>query len=215
MEVQSPVTPRKVYFKSNICVVCGFNFIQKEITSTGIEIEKKFTNRKIKLTLERVAVIIQVISNFEAEHGQNGICTKCYGQVERVLRMQKDIEKSQKELNETRGGVRRSYNLTCSKSKSQTKREQYEKRLLQSPISDRSQKRARSDFPTNVSVVSMVTLPSFKELVSDMPTESTIAEVLHPKTARRSLPFTAQSESQGQETLETSLSGEVEVHEIF
>ncbi|CAC5383779.1 unnamed protein product [Mytilus coruscus] len=118
MDLKSPATPRRVYYLSNICVICGFSFIQTDITPSGHKVEKRLTNKKLKLSKERVDNIRKVIEVFEHEHGQiNGICITCYRHIEKVLKLQEELGSLQKELNDTRSGVRKAYNLTCSKTK--------------------------------------------------------------------------------------------------
>lgn len=217
MDLKSPATPRRVYYLSNICVICGFSFVQTDITPSGHKVEKKLTNHKLKLTRERVDNIKKVIEVFEHEHEQvNGVCKKCYRHIEKVLKLQEDLGSLQKDLNDTRSGVRMTYNLTCSKTKSESKRQSYEKRLLRSPLSQQPSKQQRTDFPTAVSVVTMMTLPTFPQILSGRQTDHTVAEIVPtPKKTRRSLSFTsppkttASQEEQKHE--QSSLVGEVEV----
>lgn len=208
MEVTSPRTPRKIYYNSNICVICGFSFIQTEVTATGRTIERNHTNKKLKLSDERVKKIKQVINNFIYEHEHiNGVCKKCYSHIEKVLKLHRDVESLEKELNETRSGVRRSYNLTCSKSKSQQK--QYEKRLL-SPISDRPEKMPKStEFPPP-STVTLVTMQTFQQYAAESnPSGSTVSEIVSSKTAKKSLFSRKAPEISDPKPID--LSGEVEV----
>lgn len=39
-----PLTPRRVYFNGNICIICGFCFVSKETDETGNITIKKYTN---------------------------------------------------------------------------------------------------------------------------------------------------------------------------
>ena len=115
MNQGSPLTPRRIYLSANICVICGFALFHTEITSTGQRIERKSLNIKLKLTDERIQNISNVIESFERELcGKNGICTKCYRNVEKVLHMQNDLIKLRKDLKGTRSSVRHSYHLTCT-----------------------------------------------------------------------------------------------------
>ena len=62
-QTEEPQTPRRIYYKANICVLCRFAFVQAEVTSTGETIEKKLVNKKLKLTLvteEKISAIRNV-----------------------------------------------------------------------------------------------------------------------------------------------------------
>ena len=131
MGFKSPFTPRRIYNRSNICVLCGFSCIQVEISSTGERTEKKFLNKKRKLTDERLKAITSVIDNFKHDSNisTNGVCLKCFRNVEKVLQMESGVHKLQKEIAMTRRTVNQKYQLALpSPSKQVT-----EKRLLKSP----------------------------------------------------------------------------------
>ena len=85
-EVKRPVTPRRIYYQSNICILCGFSFIQIEVLFTGQIVQKKYLNKKLKLTEERIKNITIVVSDFELEPTSiNGVCVKCYRHIEKVI----------------------------------------------------------------------------------------------------------------------------------
>ncbi|XP_052073799.1 uncharacterized protein LOC127711731 [Mytilus californianus] len=91
VESLSILTP----FVENRCIICGFTFIQKETTSDGLVITNKFTHRKLKLTTERLREIEKVVGNLQKKKkDDNGVCLKCYRAVERVLRLEKEAEKT-------------------------------------------------------------------------------------------------------------------------
>ncbi|CAC5384735.1 unnamed protein product [Mytilus coruscus] len=72
-----------------------FSFIQKETTSDGVVITNKSTHRKLKLTTERLREIEKVVGNLQKKKkDDNGVCLKCYRAVERVLRLEKEAEKT-------------------------------------------------------------------------------------------------------------------------
>jgi hypothetical protein len=101
MAVSGVGTPKRLYCQSNICVLCSFSFIQREITATGELVETKFLKKKLRLTEERIRKIKMVVESFEidsAHDERNGVCLKCYGKVERVLHLQEGREKLKAEL---------------------------------------------------------------------------------------------------------------------
>ena len=65
MAFRSPLTPRRIYYNSNICVLCGFAFVQSEVTSTGEKIDKKFFNKKLKLTDQRIKAVTAIVDGFD------------------------------------------------------------------------------------------------------------------------------------------------------
>ena len=52
---EEPQIPRRIYYKANICVLCGLAFVQAEVTSTGETIEKKLFIKKLKLTRKNIS----------------------------------------------------------------------------------------------------------------------------------------------------------------
>ena len=89
MEFESPATPHRLYYSSNICVLCGFTFVQTEVTATGEQKEIKFINRKLKITQEKIDIIRQVIGEFIHDlSSPNGVCKTCFRSIERVLRLE-------------------------------------------------------------------------------------------------------------------------------
>ena len=130
------------------------------------------------------------------------------------MRLYKDFQNLQKDLNESRSGVRRSYHLTRSQTKLHI-----EKRLLRSPFSEQpagKQLRSSTDFPSNISVVNIVQIPTFDTIVSDACTKKSFAlseSEINPKpaAARRFLPFSKDA-SQDIHVSSSSLVGEIEVH---
>lgn len=86
-------TPRRVYCRNNICVLCGFSFIQTDINDKGEKIEKKHFTLKYKLTDERVKNIKQVLQQFEVSSDRdvnNGVCHKCLKYVEKYVKCTKE-----------------------------------------------------------------------------------------------------------------------------
>jgi hypothetical protein len=59
--------PRKISIRTNSCVLCGFSFIETEITSSGERIVHKRFTQKVKLNPEKISIICDVISNFQLD----------------------------------------------------------------------------------------------------------------------------------------------------
>jgi len=53
-QTEEPQTPRRIYYKANICVLCELAFVQAEVTSTGETIEKTLFDKKLKLTRKNI-----------------------------------------------------------------------------------------------------------------------------------------------------------------
>ncbi|VDI02355.1 Hypothetical predicted protein [Mytilus galloprovincialis] len=100
MEAPSVESPSNLTeFVENLCVICGFLFIQKETKSDGIVITNKFLHRKLKLTSERFCEIEKVVGNLKRKKkDDNGVCRQCYRAVERVLRLEKEAKKTRARL---------------------------------------------------------------------------------------------------------------------
>lgn len=213
MEVKSPVTPRRIYYQSNICILCGFSFIQTEVLVTGQTVQKKYLNKKLKLTEERIKKITSVVNDFETEPTSiNGVCVKCYRHIEKVIQMQTDLAKMQTDLTEARHDVRKTYHLTCTKSAKKT-----EKRLrtCMSPLLQQQPlKYQKTTFTSELSVVHLLTIPTFDEMIHAPKGPSTTSLVGNvKKPTRRSLGFSYTSATE-KETLRKQgpdLEGEVKV----
>ena len=89
--VMAPMTPRRIYLKENVCIICGFCFETIETNTSGDAIVKKLNNLKLKLTTERVQNIEKIIESKENINydESKGICVKCNRSIERVLRLKK------------------------------------------------------------------------------------------------------------------------------
>ncbi|XP_046566551.1 uncharacterized protein LOC124275108 [Haliotis rubra] len=146
----STVTPKRIYCRSNICVLCGFSFVERSVSATGEEkIQKHFT-QKLKLNSERIEKIHLVIGDFEREpscEDSNGVCVKCFRRVENVFKMKKEIENQIESLNKSRKTVDNTL-LTLPSPRKQT----VTKRLLRSPHSGQEAKLSTATklFPTTV-----------------------------------------------------------------
>lgn len=78
-------TPKKTYSLCNMCIICGFSFIQTIKDSFGKEITKKYFDRKLKLTEERKKIISDAIGVDTYDVGNDtGVCQKCFRSVEKT-----------------------------------------------------------------------------------------------------------------------------------
>ncbi|XP_063396369.1 uncharacterized protein LOC134680974 isoform X2 [Mytilus trossulus] len=97
--MEAPRVEPLTKFVENICVICGFVFVQKETKSDGFVITNKFLHRKLKLTTERFCEIEKVVGNLQRKKkDDNGVCINCYRAVERVLRLEKEAKKTRARL---------------------------------------------------------------------------------------------------------------------
>ena len=90
---------KKTYFLGNICILCGFSFVQMIKQSDGTEITKKILDCKLKLTAERKFNIEQVTEINVSEEEGCGVCQKYYRPVEKVI-------KSEREIKELKGKIK-------------------------------------------------------------------------------------------------------------
>lgn len=193
------LTPRRIYYKANICVLCGFAFVQSEITSTGETIERNLFNKKLKLTDDKVKSIQHVLSEFQHDSvsSSNGVCKNCYRTVERIIKIEKEVEQLQIEISRSRSSVRTKYQLaTPSPTKSKI-----EKRLRISP-----EKTVKRPFPSSFKKVTVVNIPPIPTI---LPKTEKNEPVCKPLSVRRSLPFSTVENVQ--DKTDSSLEGEVEV----
>ena len=153
-QTEEPQTPRRIYYKANIRVLCGFAFLQAEVTSTGETIEKKLVNKKLKLTLV-TDVRRKNIGEFNHEciTSNNGVCKQFFRTIERINKAEKEVEELQKEIKTSRslplGLVRQKYQL-ATPSPTKTK---IEKRLRSVISPEKSNVEKRRSFPTTFSKV--------------------------------------------------------------
>lgn len=69
-------TPKKVYPLGNSCLVCGFSFIQKLVDSDGNTTIKKYLDKKLRLSVERLKIVKDVcnITNDVIFTSDTGVC---------------------------------------------------------------------------------------------------------------------------------------------
>ncbi|XP_062605755.1 uncharacterized protein LOC134267563 [Saccostrea cucullata] len=87
--VSSPRTPQRVYSLTNICCLCGFSFVVKEIDKEGNVQFKKLFRLKLKMTDEKRNVIQQVIP---ISSSAEGVCVKCFGKIEKIIKYRREID---------------------------------------------------------------------------------------------------------------------------
>ena len=153
-------TPRKISIRTNSCVLCGFSFIETEITSSGERIVHKRFTQKVKLNLEKISIICDVISNFQLDPDidkDNGVCVKCFRKVKNA-KYQKDSLKIREELTASRARVVQMTLNLPSPDKLQS-----EKRLLRSPATTQQSKQMKT-FPNTV-IKRVTNIPTFDMLL--------------------------------------------------
>ncbi|KAL3879942.1 hypothetical protein ACJMK2_032218 [Sinanodonta woodiana] len=82
-------------------------FLQMETSSDGRQKITKLYNPKLKINEERTLKIRSVLGKFEIDNigKNNGVCKNCYSCVERVIRMEKELERLKCDINATRRAV--------------------------------------------------------------------------------------------------------------
>lgn len=93
MATAIPKTPQKIYSTTNVCCLCGFSFLVKvKIKDGNIQI-KKFVKPKLRLTEEKQSQKSHTQKDTQTDLPPNaeGVCTRCYAKVEKVMRYKKEI----------------------------------------------------------------------------------------------------------------------------
>lgn len=91
-------TPRKTCVLSDVCILCGFSFIQIEKTDGGEKIHK-FFDIKLKLNKERVDNVKKITGLPDIDVATNaGVCKKCYRSVESILKTEEKKPDNQAEI---------------------------------------------------------------------------------------------------------------------
>ncbi|XP_052691418.1 uncharacterized protein LOC128169304 [Crassostrea angulata] len=86
--VSSPRTPKRVYSLTDICCLCGFSFVVKEIDREGNVQVKKLFRLKLKVTEEKRNIIQEVMS---IHSSAEGVCVKCFSKVENIFKYRREI----------------------------------------------------------------------------------------------------------------------------
>ena len=221
-------TPRKTLLLGNICVICGFSFVQKIKESDGRVVVKKFLDRKYKLTVKHKELIDRVIGFEIRSDGDQGVCQKCFRTVERLDRTDRENIAAKEKLRQSAETVQRTLLLSVIAS---PRRSEIAKRMARSPASSQPAKRLiRNEGDPVVAkqplmpitLVQPVVVKSFSDLtylptLAPRPTQvskvmdtqpSKIVPAAAPtKPVRRSLGFT-----QSASLVPPMLQGEVEVN---
>ena len=160
--VMAPMTPRRIYLKENVCIICGFCFETRETNTSGDVIVKKLNNLKLRLTAERVQNIEKIIESKENINFDEpkGICVKCNRSIERVLRLKNEVHSLTEHIKDA--NARTMQALTLALPSPARRVHQVEKRLARSPASE--QPRKLTKFPSNVFVVVPVEIKEFQDI---------------------------------------------------
>lgn len=84
------MTPIKIYNLSNVCVVCGFCFVNKKLDKEGKLTVENFLDKRLKLTHERIHILRNVCDTkgdlcFPTD---SGVCQTCFRNLEKVLKLE-------------------------------------------------------------------------------------------------------------------------------
>ena len=86
-------TPRRVYCRLNICLLCAFSFVQTEISASGEIKQTKLHNEKHRLNEDKVSKIKLVVSDFTydpVKDRDNGVCRKCFNSIEKIIKREQE-----------------------------------------------------------------------------------------------------------------------------
>ena len=84
-----PKTPQRIYSVNDVCCLCCFSFVVKEIDERGNSVVKKLHKLKLKLTDEKKTIVSQVV---ELPPQATGICVRCFAKVEKVIKYRNEID---------------------------------------------------------------------------------------------------------------------------
>lgn len=180
----APDTPRKTCVLSDICVLCGFSFIEYEKKENGELVAHKHFDRKLRFSNERQEHVYKVRGiNFS---DNSAACLKCYRSVESVLKS----EQKTKNIKEQICSMARKVNDTQLLQLLSPKRKTITKRMLRSPVITLS---AKKDKTLNIETFKHkpVHILPFKEITNTGVTDK-------PKIVRRSLEFRDPHANQGE-----------------
>ena len=152
-------TPRRVYCRLNICLLCAFSFVQTEISASGEIKQTKLHNEKHRLNEDKVSKIKLVVSDFTydpVKDRDNGVCRKCFNSIEKIIKREQELCELKKKVETSRAHVR-DFLLTLPSPR----KLKVEKRLLRSPaqhLPAKQQKQANFPQLANISVKKLVNL---------------------------------------------------------
>ena len=128
------LTPRKTNCLGNICIICGFSFVNTFIDTSGKKVTKKYFDKKLKLTDERKQAIITTLGPIEVDlGGDTGVCQKCFRAVERLNKIEKEATELRCDLKRSADNVKDSLMISLPSPKRLTGLECKTKRTLCSP----------------------------------------------------------------------------------
>ncbi|KAK6184435.1 hypothetical protein SNE40_006908 [Patella caerulea] len=101
-------TPNKVYFKNDICILCGFSFGLREVTSKGEIKERDKKGDRWPVTVERLEKVKKInLHNFDSDTTVEDlfdfvVCFTCFDKVEKILQYENEIIQLKLELTQSR-----------------------------------------------------------------------------------------------------------------
>lgn len=127
----APDTRRKTCVLSDICVMCGFSFIEYEKKENGELVAHKHFDRKLRFNNERQERQENLYKVTGINFSDNSaVCLKCYRSVERVLKS----EQKNNNMKEQIWSMARTVNDTQLLQLLSPKRKTVTKRMLRSPV---------------------------------------------------------------------------------
>ncbi|XP_050409179.1 zinc finger protein OZF [Patella vulgata] len=102
------VTPKKMYLKNDVCILCGFSFVLREVASYDEFKERKQYENRLPVTCERLEKIKKInLHNFESvttveDLYDSGLCSTCLNKVETILKYENDIIQLKLDLTQSR-----------------------------------------------------------------------------------------------------------------
>ena len=77
------LTPRKIYSLGNICIICGFSFVNTFIDTSGKKLTKINFDKKLKLTDERQLAITTTLGTIEVDFCGDTGCVRNFSEPSR------------------------------------------------------------------------------------------------------------------------------------
>jgi DNA polymerase elongation subunit (family B) len=171
----APDTPTKTCTLSDICVLCGFSFVQYEKKDNGEVILHKHFDRKLRFTTEREGNVYKITGIHFSSN--SAVCLKCYRSVESVLKSEQKNENIKANICSMARKINETYLLQLPSPR----RKVITKRMLRSPVVTQSAKKDKT-FPIEAVKYMPVHIAPFKEITNT-------SDINKPKVVRRSLEF--------------------------
>ena len=169
----SSSTPRKTCILSDVCILCGFAFIQIEKTSFGEERIHKHFDKKLKLTVERLEIIRKItgLTDIDVTNVSSaGVCIKCYRTADSIMKTESKNDVIKQKFREVAQKIVKT-NMLQLPSPS---RKSITKRMLRSPDVPSSKKQS-----FDISYVNLVKIRPFMDLTNTcLPAELQKKEVI-------------------------------------